>query len=335
MRLFLYSFVLFVVSVLPACSSDRSGERAYWIAQYLSVSYPLKHIHVTSGYGSRKNPFSGEPSVHHGLDLRANYEEVMSMLDGVVVKTGSDDRSGNYVTLRYDGCTVSYCHLYSILCQQGDTLYAGEVVGISGNTGRSTAPHLHLTVKRDGNYMNPLLLLDYIKRVKEEALRRLGADSKLSVRNHAGRERFFEEYAPMAIKQQQRYGIPASVTLAQLAYESGWGGSSLAVRGNNYFGIKCPPGWVASGKPYSVHNDDKPNEKFCNYSSVEESFEHHSQLLMSERYRRCHRHSPTDYHAWLVGIKQCGYATNPRYVELCERLIKQYRLHRYDLMAET
>ena len=89
------------------------------------------------------------------------------------------------------------------------------------------------------------------------------------------------------MEQQRQYGIPASVTLAQMAFESDWGRSYLARKGNNYFGIKCSPQWLAEGRPYSLHNDDKPDEKFCNYATVEESIDHHSRLLMSDRYKRC------------------------------------------------
>ena len=100
--------------------------------------------------------------------------------------------------------------------------------------------------------------------------------------------------------------------------------------GNNYFGIKCPPGWVASGKPYSLHHDDRPNEKFCNYASVEESIEHHSRFLMADRYRRCWNYPSTDYHHWLVELKRAGYATATNYVSLCEKIIRKYQLYRYD-----
>ena len=135
------------------------------------------------------------------------------------------------------------------------------------------------------------------------------------------------------MEQQQRYGIPASVTLAQMAYESFWGKSTLATAGNNYFGIKCSSDWLAAGKPYSLHNDDHPNEKFCNYATVEESIDHHSRLLMSDRYKRCRRYSSTDYHNWLVGIKAAGYATAPDYVKKLESMIKRYKLYLFDHLA--
>ena len=134
--------------------------------------------------------------------------------------------------------------------------------------------------------------------------------------------------------QQQRYGIPASVILAQMAYESYYGQSTLAVTGNNFFGIKCTRDWIKSGKPYSVHDDDRKDEKFCNYASAKESIEHHSRLLMSNRYKRCRRFSATDYHNWLVGIKAAGYATYPGYVRTLENMIKRYKLYLYDRLAQ-
>jgi len=144
------------------------------------------------------------------------------------------------------------------------------------------------------------------------------------------KQAFYARYAPMAIEQQQRYGIPASVTLAQMYLESGCGKSRLAREGNNYFGIKCPPGWVASGKPYSLHNDDKPNEKFCNYSSVADSMTHHSQFLKGDRYAKCRQLSSSDYAGWCKGLQEAGYATDKHYAETLIKEIKAYHLDQYD-----
>ena len=144
---------------------------------------------------------------------------------------------------------------------------------------------------------------------------------------------FFEKYAPIAMEQQQKYGIPASVTLAQMYIESDGGKSKLADKGNNYFGIKCPPGWVAAGKPYSVHNDDKSNEKFCNYSSVEESVLHHSQFLMGKRYAKCRQCASDDYRGWATGLQSAGYATNRNYASMIVNDIETYGLQKYDQMA--
>ena len=329
---------------LTASATSGPSGRDYWIERYLSVSYPLKTVKVSSHFGKRKDPFTGELTLHSGLDLQAHYEEVYSMFDGTVENIGSDSRSGNYIILRHGEYTVSYCHLSKVTARKGDELIAGDPVGYTGSTGRSTGPHLHITCKYKGNVTDPYTLLIYIKDVREEAVNALGG-SKGGIRKKGGKKQvakrtvdinqdeFFIKYASAAMEQQQRYGIPASVTLAQMAYESFWGQSTLATAGNNFFGIKCSREWLAAGKPYSLHNDDKPNEKFCNYASVDESIEHHSRLLMGDRYKRCHRYDPTDYHNWLVAIKACGYATAPDYVRKLEGMIKRYKLYLFDRIA--
>ncbi len=146
---------------------------------------------------------------------------------------------------------------------------------------------------------------------------------------------FFEQYAPLAMEQQQKYGIPASVTLAQMYLESAGGKSNLAVTGNNYFGIKCSSQWLAEGKPYSLHHDDKPNEKFCNYATVQESIEHHSQFLMGSRYAGCRQCAADDYRGWANGLQAAGYATNPNYANMLITDIEAYGLSKYDQQAKT
>lgn len=338
------ALILGVIFCLTASAKPGPSGRDYWIERYLSVSYPLKSVKVSSHFGKRKDPFTGEVSHHSGLDLQAHYEEVFSMFDGIVENVGSDSRSGNYIILRHGEYTVSYCHLSKVTARKGDELIAGDPVGYTGSTGRSTGPHLHITCKYKGETRDPYTLLIYIKDVREEAVNALGG-SKGGVRKKGGKnevvkstvdinqDEFFNKYASAAMEQQQRYGIPASVTLAQMAYESFWGQSTLATAGNNFFGIKCSSEWLAAGKPYSLHNDDKPNEKFCNYASVDESIEHHSRLLMGDRYKRCHRYDSTDYHNWLVAIKACGYATAPDYVKKLEGMIKRYKLYLFDRIA--
>lgn len=151
-------------------SSDLEQVRQQLITQYISVSYPLNHIQVNSNFGMRNDPFTGKPTKHNGLDLHAKGDEVYSMLAGRVKKVGRDKRSGNYVVLEYGDYTVSYCHLSKALVRKGDSVNAGDVVGISGSTGRSTGEHLHLTCKYKGKYVNPSILLDYVKETQAECL---------------------------------------------------------------------------------------------------------------------------------------------------------------------
>ena len=308
------------------CCQAQDNDREYWIDRYLSVSYPLEQIHVTSPYGKRKDPFTGKASHHCGIDLKARNEEVKAMFDGYVESIGQDSRSGRYIVLRHGNYLISYCHLSQVSAKEGEELLAGDVVGITGNTGRSTGEHLHITCRLNGERIDPYIVLLEIRKIRKECQEALRSDS-LPV---PSKQSFIEQYAPIAIEQQQKYGIPASVTLAQMALESKWGTSKMAVNDHNYFGIKASRRWLEAGRPYNLYDDDKKNEKFCVFGDVIESIEYHSTLLMSERYKSCRTFPSDDWYHWLVSIKACGYATSNRYVQECTRIIKDYRLYRYD-----
>lgn len=138
---------------------------------------------------------------------------------------------------------------------------------------------------------------------------------------------YIERYKELAIEQMKEYHIPASITLAQAVLESGAGKSELAQRSNNHFGIKCGSEW--NGRS-TRHTDDRRNECFRAYSSVEESYEDHSKFLLRSRYKPLFSLKPTDYKAWARGLKACGYATSPTYAERLIKLIETYELHKYD-----
>ena len=151
-----------VVSIMknqPLQKTDSvDNKQKQWISSYPSITYPLKSIKVTSPFGYRRDPFTGKLSWHNGLDLRAKNEPAYAMMEGIVEKVGYDNRSGNYVTLRHGNYHVSYCHLSSIIVRKGEYVYPGIIVGVTGNTGRSTGCHLHLTCKKDGKSVNPTIL---------------------------------------------------------------------------------------------------------------------------------------------------------------------------------
>ena len=318
--------LLFAIPFSVQGQTEREG-RAYWTERYLSVSYPLNTIEVASSFGVRKDPFTGEQSSHCGLDLRANNEQVMAMFNGKVERIGYDDRSGNFVILRHGEYTICYCHLSRTLICQGDTIFAGEPVAVSGSTGRVNGPHLHITARRKGEIVNPYDLLLYIRCVREECVKALKPVSSIP----KDKEDFFRLYADIAMEHQRRYGIPSSVTLAQMALESGYGESELARKGNNFFGIKVGSSWKGAK---SWHHDDVPGY-FRNYDTVWESIDDHSKLLMTERYKRCRQYDSQDYHHWLVEIKRAGYASARDYVERCEGIIRTYKLYLYDRMADN
>lgn len=126
---------------------------------------PLDTLVVTSPYGYRIDPFTHKRKMHSGMDFRASSDKVYAMMPGRVLKVGYDKISGNYVTLQHGSITVSYCHLSQVLKNNNELVTVGEVVGVTGNTGRSTGEHLHLTCKIKGRAIDPSLILDYITRL--------------------------------------------------------------------------------------------------------------------------------------------------------------------------
>ena len=127
------------------------------------VALPLEKIHINSGFGMRRHPIYHKRIMHNGIDLSARYEKVYSMFPGTVIKVGQDSRSGKFVTVRTGNYTISYCHLSQQLVKEKEFVSAGTIIAISGNTGASTGPHLHLTTKKDGQAFNVAILLEYIK----------------------------------------------------------------------------------------------------------------------------------------------------------------------------
>lgn len=143
------------------------------------------------------------------------------------------------------------------------------------------------------------------------------------------RQLYIDQYAEFAMEQMRRYGIPASVTLAQGIIESANGKSTLAETANNHFGVKG-----TFNGAYVVANDDKPNEKFKKYDNVGQSYEDHSKVLMASRYQKyVSSLSPDDYKGWAAGIKKGGYATDSNYVSTIVGVIEGNNLQKYDQMV--
>lgn len=142
---------------------------------------------------------------------------------------------------------------------------------------------------------------------------------------------YIEKYKYLAIEEQKRSGIPAAITLAQGIHETQAGCSELATQANNHFGIKCKKEWT--GETFA-HTDDAPNECFRKYGRCEDSYHDHTEYLTkSPRYAGLFKLSVTDYPAWAMGLKKCGYATNPRYAQVLIKLIEDYHLQEYTYAA--
>lgn len=130
---------------------------------------PLKgKLHITSKFGQRRNPFGKKSSeFHSGIDLSAKAgTPIYAMLPGEVAHIGYDPRSGNYIKLRHGNFTVSYCHLIrKPNLPIGSKVFPGQPVAHVGSTGRSTGPHLHITLKKNDLAINPSVLLELGKSI--------------------------------------------------------------------------------------------------------------------------------------------------------------------------
>ncbi|MCO5247610.1 MAG: LysM peptidoglycan-binding domain-containing protein [Chitinophagales bacterium] len=142
-------------------------------------------------------------------------------------------------------------------------------------------------------------------------------------------ERYIQKYKAIAMSEMKKYGIPASITLAQGLHESNMGKSRLAALGNNHFGIKCHVGWIGASMK---HTDDAVDECFRVYDNVVQSYMDHSQFLLTRpRYAGLFQLRTNDYKGWAYGLKAAGYATNPQYAQMLISTIEKNQLFVYDM----
>jgi len=146
---------------------------------------------------------------------------------------------------------------------------------------------------------------------------------------HEQRSRdFIREYAPLAIEDMHKSGVPASIKIAQALVESRAGSSKLAVNNNNFFGIKCFSKNCKKGHCTNAA-DDHHKDFFRKYTSPKGSWTHHSQILTAGRYKQLKGYGK-DYKKWAVGLRKAGYATDKRYDKKLIAVIKKYQLDKLD-----
>jgi len=142
---------------------------------------------------------------------------------------------------------------------------------------------------------------------------------------------YVNTYKVIAMAEMQRSGVPAAIILAQGIHESEAGTSALVKQSNNHFGIKCKDDWKGQ---VVYHDDDSRQECFRSYASAADSYKDHSDFLRrSNRYAFLFDLEPTDYEGWAYGLRKAGYATNIRYSQILIKLIKDYNLQQYSLIA--
>lgn len=150
------------------------------------------------------------------------------------------------------------------------------------------------------------------------------------IEKQISKKEYVDMWRTIAVQQMIQHKVPASITIAQGILESGSGNSELARKGNNHFGIKCHD-WTGA----TMHiDDDQKGECFRVYANAEESFTDHSDFLKErKRYSNLFTLEITDYKAWAKGLKDAGYATNPKYPELLIGIIEDLKLHELDVLG--
>jgi murein DD-endopeptidase MepM/ murein hydrolase activator NlpD len=143
----------------PAAVAGQSPPTGGVAAQ--EPSAPVEHARISSGFGLRHDPFTGEMKFHHGIDLAApEGSEVTPFRPGKVIFSGQQSGYGNVVMIDHgDGLVTKYAHNRENLVQEGDMVSRTTVIARVGSTGRSTGPHLHFEVLYKGRDIDPAAVL--------------------------------------------------------------------------------------------------------------------------------------------------------------------------------
>ena len=275
---------------LPIFANVKKSPLSDLLQQRLTVCLPLDFLKLTSDFGYRRDPISHCSRFHDGIDLKCNKAFVYSMLPGIVKKVHYGNKGyGNYVILEHGDLECLYGHLSTIAVREGSIVEAGTVVAVSGNTGRSTGPHLHIRLRRNGESIDPApfvsTLNDYINdlrnriaslKFKEEP------DMKLNIANLS--------------KMLERYHVAyPKIVIAQALLETGYFTSRVCWECNNLFGLRRP----SDGKYYEFKRWEDSVKAYRDY--------------VQYKYRG------GDYYQFLDRI---GYAENKSYVAKVRQIAK-------------
>lgn len=226
------------------------------IKERMDVCLPLDFISVTSRYGVRQDPFKKCSTFHDGVDLECNMSHVYSMLPGRVVKVVYSKKGyGNHVVLDYGHIQCLYGHLAAITVREGDEVYAGTIVGISGNTGKSTGPHLHIKISANGKSLNPAPFIAYLNKyitgLRDKIVYvRFGTrpPKELNINN--------------LYQALDKYGVAfPKIVVAQALLETGYFTSNVCLNYNNLFGLRRP----TDGSYYRFNNWEESVKAYKDY----------------------------------------------------------------------
>ncbi len=158
------------VSPLEAKKDELVGRIDFYLekANVIPLGKPLNG-RITSRFGKRRDPFNGRISFHDGIDIRGRRgAEIYATAGGVITRAGRNGGYGNYVELQHrDGYETAYAHMKKILVKRGQKVKRGDVIGLVGNTGRSTGPHLHYEIRRNDKVLDPARYMDIAAALKK------------------------------------------------------------------------------------------------------------------------------------------------------------------------
>jgi murein DD-endopeptidase MepM/ murein hydrolase activator NlpD len=137
--------------------------------QNVPLGAPVPGV-ITSKFGKRIDPINGKKAYHRGVDIRGQMgSDVKATADGTVIIKSYDKRNGRYIVLDHgNGFRTKYDHLKKSLVQKGDSVGRGQVIGLLGNSGRSTGPHVHYEIQYEDKIVNPIRFVRFAKYLNEE-----------------------------------------------------------------------------------------------------------------------------------------------------------------------
>lgn len=220
---------------VPVFVSVKNNPLLELIQKRVMVCLPLDYLKVNSGYGYRSDPIYRCQRFHDGIDLRCSYENVYAMLPGTVKEVHKGNKGyGNYVVLQHGNLECLYGHLSLITVHKDDVIEAGDVVAISGNTGKSTGPHLHIRLRKDGKSVDPKPFISYLNGYIGDLQDKIEAmkfgdkpDMDLNMTN--------------LVKVMEHYHIKfPRIVAAQALLETGYFTSRVCWECKNLFGLRRP-----------------------------------------------------------------------------------------------
>lgn len=252
------------------------------IKERMTVCLPLDYISVNSRYGFRRDPYSKCKTFHDGIDLQCNNQHVYSMLPGVVTKVVISTKGyGNHVIVDYGHIQVLYGHMAFITVNEGESVLAGTILGVSGNTGKSTGPHLHIKITAGKKSLDPAPFVAYLNKYIT------GLQDKIAYLRFGSRPPRELNIASLYEALARNNVMYPRIVIAQALLETGYFTSNVCLGKNNLFGLRRP----SDGSYYQFDNWEESVKAYKDYVQ--------------------YKYKGGDYLRFLQNI---GYAEDPAYI---------------------